>query len=928
MLNGLCALISAARRRAGDGEGARLQPFLRVGLHLWVRELRRMVCSVRPLETPGGARYALRHSDDLAAEDGALHLPLVQCRECRRTGWGAVRRAGDRKLDANLQVFYNRFFARDVDVVFLFPDEPPAGARGEPKTLCDCRWLGAGHGTEDCDDCGRPDRLARVFLPEATETFRPRDGKPVRRLSRDCPFCGAREALLIFGARASNLLSVALGQVFASRHNDDRKVIAFSDNVQDAAHRAGFIAARTWPNIPRAAIAQVVAERDGISLAELAGTAGGDGAVVARWRDLEANPGALDPERFVAEFLAPDRHWLRDFARLQRDGRLPPDSDLPDLVADRLRWETLAELGHKSTIGRTLERTRAAAVGVDRERFERAAASAHRRLCEEFGSLRGITTETVRALLLGILRRLRERGAIRSDGNDRFLGKGASIRWLSGQLPLPEFGRGSPRPVFPTDGASGDGLEPLAGGGTRRSWYRVWTERMLALPPLSLAMQDAPAVLLGALAALEDTGLVRRVPVGPSHAGTHAWALDPERFFVTPRACVLRGGASRPLVVPEDEADLWLGLPCLDPGSRDAYDRCEPAAPTWFGKLYRRSALRRIVAAEHTALLTREQREELQRRFAAADPAPWDPNLLSATPTLELGIDIGDLSTVALASAPPGAGELRPAHWTRRPPGRQRLHAGDRRRPAARPLLLRGTARHAGGPNRAAGGVPERLGGARTPAHRVRVRLLVGERGGRTGRAAASPRRPGCRREGRVGPVPLPLLRFRAAPRHLDSGSVRRGVRPRPGARLARNPGPLPARGRGGRRFARAADRGPVGGGGRRTEGAQGRDRAVGAADPKARRRAAGRGQRRGGQGTAAGTERAAIGAAANERPADVQLPDRRGAAAQLRLPGEGGDAEVRDLPGPGAAPGRGSDGPRLRARHLRVRAARRLGAQ
>ena len=653
VLNGLCALISAARRRAGDGEGARLQPFLRVGLHLWVRELRRMVCSVRPVETPGGARYALRHSDDLAAEDGALHLPLVQCRECRRTGWGAVRRAGDRKLDANLQVFYNRFFARDVDVVFLFPDEPPAGARGEPKTLCDCRWLGAGHGTEDCDDCGRPDRLARVFLPEATETFRPRDGKPVRRLSRDCPFCGAREALLIFGARASNLLSVALGQVFASRHNDDRKVITFSDNVQDAAHRAGFIAARTWPNIPRAAIAQVVADHDGISLAELAGTAGGDGAVVARWRDLEANPGALDPERFVAEFLAPDRHWLRDFARLQRDGRLPPDSDLPDLVADRLRWETLAELGHKSTIGRTLERTRAAAVGVDRERFERAAASAHRRLREEFGSLRGITTETVRALLLGILRRLRERGAIRSDGNDRFLGKGASIRWLSGQLPLPEFGRGSPRPVFPTDGASGDGLEPLAGGGTRRSWYRVWTERMLALPPLSLAMQDAPAVLLDALAALEDTGLVRRVPVGPSHAGTHAWALDPERFFVTPRACVLRGGASRPLVVPEDEADLWLGLPCLDPGSRDAYDRCEPAAPTWFGKLYRRSALRRIVAAEHTALLTREQREELQRRFAAADPAPWDPNLLSATPTLELGIDIGDLSTVTLASAPP-----------------------------------------------------------------------------------------------------------------------------------------------------------------------------------------------------------------------------------------------------------------------------------
>ena len=654
VLNGLCGLIAAARRGEGTGKEARVRPFLRVGLHLWVRELRRMVCSVRPVETPGtNAGHALRHSDDLAAEDGLLHLPLVQCRECRRTGWGAVRRAADRKLDANLQVFYNRFFARDVDVAFLFPEEPPAGARGEPKSLCDCRWLGAGHGIEECNDCGKSEGLAEVFLPETTEDFRPRGGKPVRRLSRDCPFCGAREALLIFGARASSLLSVVLGQVFASRHNDDKKVIAFSDNVQDAAHRAGFIAARTWPNVLRSAIAQVIAERDGISLAELAGTSGGDGAVVNRWSDGDASPGAFDPTRFVAEFLAPDRHWLRDFIRLQREGRLPPKSNLGELVAERLRWETLAELGHKSTIGRTLERTRAAAVGVDRQRFERAAEAAHIRLREEFGSLRGITAETVRALLLGILRRLRERGAIQSGLTERFLGNGASLRWLSAQLPLPEFGRRSPHPMFPAEGVAGDGLEALVGGRPRRSWYRAWTERMLTRRPLVLALQDAPAVLLEALAALEDAGLLLRIPVGPEHAGAHVWALDPERCFVTPRVAVLRGDASRPLVIPEDEADLWRGLPCLDPGSGDAYDHCETAAPTWFGTLYRGSAVRRVVAAEHTALLTRAQREDLQRRFAASDPAPWDPNLLSATPTLELGIDIGDLSTVALASAPP-----------------------------------------------------------------------------------------------------------------------------------------------------------------------------------------------------------------------------------------------------------------------------------
>ena len=45
MLNGLCALISVARRRERTGGGGALR-FLQVGLHLWVRELRRMVCGL------------------------------------------------------------------------------------------------------------------------------------------------------------------------------------------------------------------------------------------------------------------------------------------------------------------------------------------------------------------------------------------------------------------------------------------------------------------------------------------------------------------------------------------------------------------------------------------------------------------------------------------------------------------------------------------------------------------------------------------------------------------------------------------------------------------------------------------------------------------------------------------------------------------
>ena len=36
----------------------------------------------------------------------------------------------------------------------------------------------------------------------------------------------------------------------------------------------------------------------------------------------------------------------------------------------------------------------------------------------------------------------------------------------------------------------------------------------------------------------------------------------------------------------------------------------------------------------------------------------WDPNVLSCTPTLEMGIDIGDLSTVILCNMPPAESQF------------------------------------------------------------------------------------------------------------------------------------------------------------------------------------------------------------------------------------------------------------------------------
>ena len=60
---------------------------------------------------------------------------------------------------------------------------------------------------------------------------------------------------------------------------------------------------------------------------------------------------------------------------------------------------------------------------------------------------------------------------------------------------------------------------------------------------------------------MESTGLVRRLDADR----THAFALEPERFYATARVAVMHGKHAK-LVVPEQEADLWRGVPCLDIG--------------------------------------------------------------------------------------------------------------------------------------------------------------------------------------------------------------------------------------------------------------------------------------------------------------------------------------------------------------------------
>ncbi|MFB6371824.1 MAG: helicase-related protein, partial [Bradymonadaceae bacterium] len=79
---------------------------------------------------------------------------------------------------------------------------------------------------------------------------------------------------------------------------------------------------------------------------------------------------------------------------------------------------------------------------------------------------------------------------------------------------------------------------------------------------------------------------------------------------------------------------------------------------SWYARVYESGKLQRIRSAEHTGLLEKDERQDLEDQFKEGS-GPESPNLVVCTPTLEMGIDIGDLSTLMLCSVPPTTANYR-----------------------------------------------------------------------------------------------------------------------------------------------------------------------------------------------------------------------------------------------------------------------------
>lgn len=646
LLKSLLTLLSWSRRDVGT----RRMPLLSVQVQLWVREVRRILREV----TAAGEPARFRWLDDGPGADGVMALPTAYCRECGHAGWVTAADGFAGKVETDYAAIARAVQDRSPEVSYLHHDTSVrAEDGGAPARMTLDLRTGALLSAKEAGP-------GRVLL------FAQRDDSSAGgRGQQRCPACGARDAMRILASRSASLTSVAVGHLFTTPLNTDRKLLAFSDSVQDASHRAGFFGGRTYRFALRSAMLAVVPNEGAIPLAAIGP------AMVSYWPPRVAEGRWDQDAAFVGAFLPQDLEFLEDNVAWEQalgdhtvrareaeargevlgEGMPRPPEALVSAVAQRLRWEATRELGVASRIGRTLEQSGCLAVTVDPGRFERAVDRAASLLPEKLGALQGLGRAAFARMIAGLLTRLRLRGGVLDpllEGYVEHAGAGFFLTKQRAPL-LSPFGRFTTRPIFLTSEPKPrrfDSLQPAE----PRTWFSDWLVRALGVTLDAHEVRDLGAAMAPILVEAEILG---ERAMGAKHK---AWGLLPEALWVS-RAHVSRRCAACGNVVAAVAGSVTdpAGAPCLRyrcDGRYEAVGDDEGRAATYYRRYYARGALGRVFPREHTGLLGRAEREHLEVEFKER-PRPNAANLLSCTPTLEMGIDIGDLSATLLCSVPP-----------------------------------------------------------------------------------------------------------------------------------------------------------------------------------------------------------------------------------------------------------------------------------
>ena len=642
VLDSFVGLVSYARRESDpDSEGRRrLQPFLSVQVQLWLREVRHLL---RAVSVDHRFTWRSELGGRQAAEPDKRWLPLIRCRDCGDAGWAAIQKDGETSLrdDSKEKEIGRAWFDRTPDARYIAIGHGTGKVANllPPEYLCpECLGLG------DSASCGclgsqpvvcLPVRVGRELTTGTQQRF-----KPV------CPECGSEDGLMFLASRGSSLLSVSISHLFQSNFNADKKLLGFTDSVQDASHRAGFFGSRTYRFNFRTMVQDVLVDAGGRAPLKDFG-----------WRLLKhaiKKHGAP----LAVPVLVP--HDLRDhpqYSAYLESGGAEITPQVEAWLGERLSMEATFEFGLSVRQGRSLEKVGCSTVEIDKAALALAAENLSLIVSQD-GLLQsrpeGISAEEALYFLSGLVTRTRLRGGVLHPWLLPYAcARGNRFLLSKKQNPLSVvFGQASVYPRFLLASKPSESrrsvFDVFGGNAKALTWFRDWASRALAIPVdddgVELLYREVMGVLTRATIFFERET--------ETH-GQKVWGVDPDVLSLVMDVrevhCSECGEQHR---LPLSEAAVWEGRPCTKYRCTGTWGPAEGLQDTFYTRIYRSGRIARVFSEEHTGLLQREVREGLEESFKAGT-APNAPNLLVCTPTLEMGIDIGDLSSVLLCSVPP-----------------------------------------------------------------------------------------------------------------------------------------------------------------------------------------------------------------------------------------------------------------------------------